>query len=110
MAEPQPCKYCKTMIIWDTSIPDKRKWREVNSNATHTYDKCRALQNETTAAPPEAPPTVDNRLKTKLVANLEKIHEYEQVVKQHLGNKGEKNPNPQKVGLYVKLLMEMDKQ
>ena len=47
-SKPQECKYkCKTMLIWDNSIPDKNKFKEVETGIRHTYDRCLEIKNTT---------------------------------------------------------------
>ena len=112
----QGCKYCKTSIFWDLTIQEKRKWRETISKEVHTFDKCKKIQEEPQAeqsSKPNENTTEYSRVnadsvRTTALINLEIIHIYEQTVRSFLAEHGEKDPNPEKVGLYVKLLMERE--
>jgi len=114
--KPQDCKYCKTSIFWDLTIQEKRKWRETISKEVHTFDKCKKIQEEPQAE--QSSKSNENTTKYSRVnadsvrntalINLEIIHVYEQTVRSFLAEHGEKDPNPEKVGLYVKLLMERE--
>ena len=114
--KPQNCKYCKTLIFWDLTIQEKRKWRETISKEVHTFDKCKKTQEEPKAE--QSSKSNENTTKYSRVdadsirntalINLEIIHVYEQTVRSFLAEHGEKEPNPEKVGLYVKLLMERE--
>ena len=117
--KPQDCKYCKTLIFWDLTIQEKRKWRETISKEVHTFDKCKKIQEKPQATEPQITQQTNpdvkkiegidvNQLRKDAMNNLEVINVYEQCVRTYLANHNESNPNPEKVGLYVKLLMERE--
>lgn len=107
----RPCDFCGYMILWDPSMQEKRKWREVPTNIIHTYERCKGLQKKTSHPEPERlVPAVAGELQAKIVKNLDKLDALEHMIKKHFENQGEKNPSPEKVGLYIKLLVELDKQ